>query len=136
MTTFILIVLAAAVARFIIGAIWYMPKGLFGKKWLALQGAAPDFKPEAGAGKTMVWGFLVTLVSTFILTLFIVGYEQHMLQAVIVASLFWLGFMVPMLAQRGLYNFKKDYSWGLFWIDASHELAGIIAATAVIIALI
>lgn len=136
MITFILIVLAATVARFIIGAIWYMPKGLFGKKWLALQGAAPDFKPEKGAGKSMIWGFLVTLVSTFILSLFTVNYGTSMLQAVFVTFLLWIGFMVPMLAQRGLYNLRKDYSRGLFLIDASHELVGMIVATLVIISLI
>jgi hypothetical protein len=136
MTTYILIVLAATVARYIIGAIWYMPKGLFGKKWLALQGMAPDYKPEKGGSKSMIWGFFVTLVSTFILSLFMINYGASMLQAVFVTFLLWLGFMVPMLAQRVLYNCRKDYSWGLFLIDASHELVGTIVATLVIISLI
>ncbi len=136
MTIFILIVLAAAVARFIIGAIWYMPKGLFGKKWLALQGAGPDFQPEKGGGKWMLWGLLVTYISTFILAIFMVNYGTNIPQAIFVTFLLWLGFMVPMLLQRKLYNLRKDYSWGLFGIDASHELVGMIIATLVIVSIL
>jgi hypothetical protein len=136
MTPFILILLAATVARFIIGAIWYMPKGLFGKKWLALQGAAPDFKPEKAGGIWMLWGFLITLVSTFVLMNFIANYADSMGRAMLVAFLLWLGFVVPILAQRMLYNLKKDYTWGLFLIDASHELVALLVATLVTMAFI
>ncbi len=136
MTSFILVLLAATVARFIIGAIWYMPKGLFGRKWLTLQGTAPDFKPESNGGAWILWGLLVTLVSTFVLSLFVVNYGTSWMQAIFVTFLLWLGFVFPMLAQRKLYNLKKDYVWGLFWIDASHELVGLIVATLVIMSLI
>ena len=136
MTSFILVLLAATVARFIIGAIWYMPKGLFGKKWLMLQGAAPDYKPENQSGAWILWGLLVTLISTFVLSLFVVNYGTSWMQAIFVTFLLWVGFVFPMLAQRKLYNLKKDYSWGLFAIDASHELVGLIVATLVIMSLI
>lgn len=136
MTSFILVLIAATVARFIIGALWYMPKGLFGKKWLALQGAGPDFKPESNGGMWVLWGLLVTLLSTFVLTLFVVNYGANWLQGVFVAFLLWMGFMLPLFFQRKLYNLKKDYSWGLFWIDASHELVGLIVGTLVILALV
>lgn len=136
MTSFILVLVAATVARFIIGAIWYMPKGLFGRKWLTLQGAGPDFQPENKGGGWILWGLLVTLLSTFVLTLFVVNYGANWAQGIFVAFLLWIGFMLPLFFQRKLYNLKKDYSWGLFWIDASYELAGLIVGTLVILALI
>ena len=136
MTSFILVLIAATVARFIIGALWYMPKGLFGKKWLALQGAGPDFQPEKNSGMWILWGLLVTLLSTFVLTLFVVNYGSNWLQGVFVTFLLWLGFVLPLFFQRKLYNLKKDYSWSLFCIDASYELVNMVVGTLVILALI
>ncbi len=141
------IIILATVARFAVGAIWYMPKGLFGKKWLELQGETaavltPERKKEGN--KSMVAGFVFTLISTFVLGLLLSPLAQvsdtvnqpFVLPVIFLTLLVWLGFVVPILAQRKLYDLKKVYSWQLFWIDATHELAGLIVAGLILAALL
>lgn len=141
------IILLATIARFAVGALWYMPKGLFGKKWLALQGeTAIEMTPEKKkeGNKSMATGFIFTLISTFILGLMLnplakmssVSDLPIVLPVIFLAFIIWLGFVVPILAQRKIYDLKKVYSWPLFWIDATHELAGLIVAGLILASLL
>lgn len=134
--TLILIVLAAAVGRYLIGALWYMPKGIFGNAWMREYNIDPatDFGPNSKADgmKSMIIGFVVTFLSTFILGLFIANFGGTYLQAFLTTLLLWAGFMIPMLMQRKIYDPKKTYTWRLFFIDASHELVGHLVAAAII----
>lgn len=133
MKTFILILAVASLARFAIGGIWYMPKGLFGKKWLELQGVDASASSAITGKKPMAYGFAVTIVSTYVLLLFLSNYAMSAPHVVLITFLIWVGFVLPMLLQRKIYDVNGSYSWQLLWIDSSYELAGLLAAAAAVI---
>lgn len=91
-----LAILVAAVAQFIIGAIWYMP--LFGKLWGKIHGMDKVSEEEQkkmmkSMGPFLAVQFLVTLVTTFVLAIFIA--YQPTWNAYAMAGFFWIGFVVP-----------------------------------------
>src|SRR5689334_9037727 len=91
-----LAIFIAAVIQFIIGAIWYMP--LFGKLWGKMHGMGNVSKEEQqkmmkSMGPFLVLQFLVTLVTTFVLAIFIA--YQPTWNAYAMAGFFWIGFVVP-----------------------------------------
>ena len=91
-----LAIIIAAVAQFIIGAIWYMP--LFGKLWGKIHGMEKVSKEEQqkmmkSMGPFLVLQFLVTLVMTFVLAIFIT--YQPTWNAYAMAAFLWVGFVVP-----------------------------------------
>lgn len=55
-------VFAAAVAAFVVGAVWYS-QALFAKPWMKAAGLTDKKAKDAGMAKPMIVGFLVTLVS-------------------------------------------------------------------------
>lgn len=89
-------ILLATIAQFIIGAIWYMP--IFGKIWGKIHGF--DKVPKAKQQKMMrsmtpylIMQFVVTLVTTIVLALFIT--YLPLWNAYAIAAFFWIGFVVP-----------------------------------------
>ena len=125
----------ASLARFAIGGIWYMPKGLFGKKWLELQGVDASASSAIMGKKPMAYGFATTVVSTYVLLLFLSNYARSAPHVLLITFLIWVGFVLPMLLQRKVYDVNGSYSWQLLWIDSSYELAGLFAA-AIVVALL
>ncbi len=90
-------IVVATVLQFIFGWAWYMP--LFGKAWGAMHGfdrlskveqerAQKEMRPQ------LVAQFVGTLVTTFVLALFIseLSSEWHAFGA---AGFMWLGFVLP-----------------------------------------
>ncbi len=91
-----LAIIIAAVAQFVIGAIWYMP--LFGNLWGKIHGMEKVSKEERqkmmkSMGPFLALQFLVTLVTTFVLSIFIA--HQPTWNAYAMAAFFWIGFVVP-----------------------------------------
>lgn len=91
-----LAIILATVAQFIIGAIWYSL--LFGKLWGKIHGfdklpKAVQQKMMKGMGPFYGIQFLVTLISTVVLALFIT--YLPLWNAYAMAAFFWLGFIVP-----------------------------------------
>jgi hypothetical protein len=91
-----LAIIIAAIAQFIIGAIWYMP--LFGNLWGKIHGMEKVSKEERQKMMKSMWPFLalqflVTLVTTFVLAIFIT--YQPTWNAYAMAAFFWIGFVVP-----------------------------------------
>lgn len=89
-------VILAAVAQFIIGAIWYMP--LFGKLWGKMHGMGKVSKAEQqkmmkSMGPFLALQFCFTLVTTIVLSIFI-SYQPTW-NPFAMAGFFWIGFVVP-----------------------------------------
>jgi len=127
-----IVILIASIARFALGGIWYMNKGLFGKAWLRAQGVDPH-TPMVGGGKAMSLGFLFTVISTTALALIVaLGGNNSFSGNVILGFFFWICFVAPLLAQSVIYDPKKQKSWKLFWIDGIYELLSIIVGLVVI----
>lgn len=90
-------VLAASVVQFIIGAIWYTP--LFGKLWGKIHGFDKVPKAEQKEmmkqmGPLLGVQFLVTIVTSFVLTIFITMLPRDW-NVYGLAFFFWIGFVVP-----------------------------------------
>ncbi|HYU64967.1 MAG TPA: DUF1761 domain-containing protein, partial [Candidatus Paceibacterota bacterium] len=62
-------ILVAAVAQMVIGALWYGP--LFGKMWMHLTHRTMDDMKGQSAGSAYAMGFVVALVSAYVLAHFV-----------------------------------------------------------------
>lgn len=94
---YVLAVLLATVAQFIIGFVWYGP--LFGNLWGKIHGF--DKLPKETQRKMMkamgpfyALQFGVTVVTTIVLAIFIY-YLPHDWNVYALAGFFWIGFVVP-----------------------------------------
>ena len=123
--------IAAVVASFLFGWLWYGP--LFGKKWAALMNMPADFKPEK---KMMLRGMGLTLLGTF-LTAYVIVYTGAIWRPTtwglgpdspshvygFLTGLFtWMGFYVPLLLGAIAWEGK---SWTLFWLNAAYHFVNL-----------
>lgn len=89
-------IIIATIAQFICGAIWYSV--FFGKLWGQMHGfdkLSKETQDKMMKGMGLIYGvqFLVTLISTVVLSIFITnlpGWNPYGM-----AALFWLGFILP-----------------------------------------
>ena len=106
----IMAVLVAAVAMFVVGAIWYMP--IFGRAWGRVNGL--DFEPmskkeQAAArkamGPQMVLQFVMTLVSAWVLAKLMTLLPDQ--SPYTLAGYVWLGFIVPAQVSAVIFGNSK-----------------------------
>lgn len=113
-----LAVLAAAVAAFAVGAIWY--GALFGRAWMAERGVTRE--SARGGNMPLVFGitFVLDLVAAFVLD-HVFGTYGHppMALALAIAGGIALGFILPAIGVNYLF---ARMSLKLFLIDAGHWL--------------
>ncbi len=109
---------AAAVAYWVLGAIWYSPIG-FGKLWIKLSKVKPN--PEYMMG-VMIKGFILSLIGAAGLMCF-----QYRLgitdpvQGILLGLTAWVGLVFPVRAQALVY---EDYSLDLFCLNAGYNIVG------------
>ena len=129
-----LAVLAAAVASFAFGALWY---GLLGKPWMAALGKTKDelMGPE---GKPPVAQMLKSLIAALIMAWVLAGLIGHLgpgrvtpLNGIISAGFVWLGFVATTLTVNHGYQRAKT---ALTLIDGGHWL-GVLLIQGLIIGL-
>lgn len=110
-----LAVLVAAVAQFIIGAIWYMP--IFGKMWGKIHGF-DAYTPETQAEMQkkmmplLAVQFVVTLITTFVFALLLNGFPANW-NYFGLAFFFWLGFAFPTIVSGVVFG-GTDPKW-IMW---------------------
>lgn len=122
-------VIVAAIVSMVIGSIWFGP--LFGKKWMEIMGANFDDlsdeekkKKMKEAGWLYAIQFILSLITTYILAHYIIGWQpQPGAMGGIINSLWiWLGFIMPTLAGGAIWSGKpKRLAWNMFWINASYN---------------
>ena len=118
-------VLAAAVAAFIAGSIWY---GVLGKAWMAALGRSrEDFKPSPGP-------FIIALVGELVMAFVLAGVMGHLGEITIRSGLIsgafiWLGFVATTVLVNNAY---QGAHWSLPLIDAGHWLVVLLVMGAVI----
>lgn len=120
-------VLAAAVAGFIFGSVWY---GVLSKQWLAAVGTGGPFKPSIPV-------FVVTFVCQFVMALMLAGVVWHLgdvtvARAMISAGFLWVGFVITTMIVNHRFQGAK---WSLTVIDGLHWL-GVLLVMGVVIGLI
>lgn len=125
-------IIAAAVASWLAGAIWY---GALGKQWLAALGwteadvTGPDGKRRMPTGP-MILSFIAALIMAFMLS----GLMGHVgpisvRSGIISGALVWVGFVITTIAVNNAFQRRKAM---LTVIDGGHWLLALIAQGAVL----
>lgn len=120
-------VIIAAVAGIAIGFIWYMPQ-LFGRRWASAAGVElPEGMPPV---MTLVAGVVITLVTAYVLALFIVATGAgDIVAGAVVGAVAWLGFVATWGANTVFYEKR---SWEYFGINAGYALVALVVMGAII----
>lgn len=103
-----LAVALAAIAQFIIGAVWYMR--IFGKTWGKIHGFEAQSPETQAAMQKRMWPllavqFIATVVTTIVLAIFIAYVPDWNVYAL--AGFFWIGFVVPTQVAAVLFGGTK-----------------------------
>lgn len=119
----------ASVASMGVGYAWYS-NALFGKTWLKLEGMeTPD---KSGMGKTMALIFLTTLITAYVLSIFIHYAGAFTLVNGAKTGLWgWLGFAMPVELGDVLFH-KKPFK--LFLLKTGQTLTGLLVMGAILAA--
>lgn len=125
-----LAVIAAAVATFAIGALWYTT--LFRKPWLAAHGYTPETVESMRKGATRAYGvsFVAYLVMAAAMAV-LVGYLGMVrpLQGIKLGLLLWAGFVATIGLTNLLYSNRRPAT---FYIDAGYQLVFMVVMGAII----
>jgi Protein of unknown function (DUF1761) len=130
-------ILIAAVAAWIIGAVWY---GLLAKPWIAALGKTMEqFKQEQAAFKgtpRSYLPFVLTFVAELIMAWVLAGVLGHLgpgqitlSNGVISGAFAWLGFVLTTMVVNNAFAGRKQ---ALTVIDAGHWLAVLVVMGAII----
>jgi hypothetical protein len=89
-------IIGAAIAAFVLGALWHGP--LFGKTWMKMMGVSPKKKMKCSPAKAMTLCFVSLVVAAYVLNMFLLllGADTAK-EAVIAAFILWLGFSAPIV---------------------------------------
>ncbi|MFZ1626491.1 MAG: DUF1761 domain-containing protein [Candidatus Moraniibacteriota bacterium] len=128
-----LAIVVATALQFICGWAWYMP--LFGKAWGAMHGydqlsEEDQEKAQKEMGLQLGLQFLGTLVTTFVLALFVAGLPTEW-NTYGIAGFMWLGFVVPTQLSAVMFGgTPKQWMVKKIAIMASGSLASLMTAAA------
>ena len=118
-----LAVLAAAIAGFLVGGIWYGP--VFGKAWMAARGLSPEALKSSNMGLIFGLTFVLNLVMAFVLDHVLSEIGRPALAVTLMASGgIALGFIAPAMGVNYLFS---RLSFRLFAIDAGYWLVNFVA---------
>jgi uncharacterized protein DUF1761 len=111
-------VLAATIASFVIGAIWFAPQ-VFGKIWMTALGKSEE-QLKANRNRAVVVGFIANLITAYLLGIFIKSLgSANWADGVEVAFLAWLAFPAMSILTGFVFEGRKSQ---LFGIDLAHML--------------
>lgn len=112
----------AAIASFVIGALWYTV--LFGKAWRRLMGV-PEGAPMTGMAKTLALGFLLDLVRAYVMIKVVAAMGAYSISTgVQVGFWLWLGFIATIGLSQVLYERRP---WKSFAISFGYHLVALLA---------
>jgi hypothetical protein len=120
----LLAVLVAAISTMVVGFVWYSPV-LFAKPWMREMGYDPNDKSrvqemQKSAGPAYLGSFVASLVSAFVLALFLHQMRVQSLElGLLVGAHVWLGF-VATVQLTGVLFMKQ--SMKLFAINTGYQL--------------
>ena len=125
-----LAVVVAAVAAFVVGAVWYSPL-LFGKAYMEVRGMNPgamaDMRPPAGE---LLGEFAKNLVIAFVLAHFVVRLGVGDWKGAVQLGLWvWVGFQAMLLMGAVLH---EKMPWMLYAIHAGDALVKTLSMTVIL----
>ncbi|MGV3632116.1 MAG: DUF1761 domain-containing protein [Bacteroidota bacterium] len=136
----ILAIVAAVVANFIFGFLWYTP--IFGKVWGKEMGFDANNKPPASA---LIKGMIFMVIGNFLMAWVFAhniavwdphtwGKSEVMMSpagnAIMAAIMTWLGFYFPADLGSTAWEMK---SWKLFFINTGYHLISLVIAAFILI---
>ncbi len=130
----LLAVLVAAVSTMVLGFLWYSPV-LFAKPWMREMGYDPNDKAKTeemkkSAGPAYAGSFVASLISAFILALFLHWMRAESLHAGLNAGFHvWLGFVATVQFTSALFT---KQSIKLFSINTGYQLVCYLAMSAIL----
>ena len=113
-----LAILAAAVAGFVVGGLWYGP--LFGKAWMKARGlSAEELKSGANMGKIFGATFVLNLIAAFMLDHLYWTYDAPvgLHHSLVIAGIIGVGFIATSIGVNYLFSRLPR---ALFLIDAGY----------------
>jgi len=114
----ILAVIVAAVATFVLGAVWYSPV-LFAKQWMQAHGYTPEqleAMKQRGVARAYAVSALCYLVMAYVLALL----ASSFVQGLWLGFLLWLGFAATIGLTANMFS---DNPLAVWVIDAGYQLA-------------
>lgn len=122
-------ILFAGVLAMAVGIVWYSD-AVFGKRWQRLLAVSGDKMDKSGMGKILGITFVTTLISAYILSMFMhyAGAYGTLLGAK-TGLWVWLGFIMPTQLANNLFT-KKPFE--LFLVDTGHHLTVFLVMGAVL----
>ncbi len=127
-------VLGAAVASFVLGALWYGP--VFGKPWIRLMGFTPESMKamKMTPTKAMIGIFIGSLLTSYVLAhaiVFGIAYTgiAGALGGMMAGFYYWLGFALPLTATAYLVEGKSAKLW---FLNAAYYLVSFLIAGAIL----
>ncbi|MGH8067234.1 MAG: DUF1761 domain-containing protein [Candidatus Entotheonellia bacterium] len=123
-----LAVLGAAIAKMVLGALWYSPV-LFLRPWRNMTGITEE-QMKAGMGKALVVDFVGSLVMAFVLV-HVIRYAgaTTVLQGLAVGFFCWLGFVAVTTISTVTYE-RKPFK--LFLLSNGYLLISLLAMGAIL----
>ena len=124
----LLAVLVAGIVPMIIGALWYGP--LFGKRWMELMETTDEEVREGfNPLKTHGLGFLLSLVTAYVLAQLLAEYAGGAMVGVHVGLMALIAFVLPATHQSVAYEGRKA---GLAWLNILFNGVALVAQGVVI----
>jgi hypothetical protein len=126
-----LALLVAAIAYFMLGAVWYS-KGLFGTKWAAAVGINMS-DPDKGKGmaKMMIGTFILIVVTCIGLALLVNRLDLTLLvSAIKLALITGICFATTAVSISFIYESRPT---ALYFIDCGYHLVGHVAAAIILV---
>lgn len=122
-----LAVIVAAIAKFVIGWIWYTP--LFGKQWQAAIGMSQE-QVRGNLAPALIAEIITDLVMAAVLACFI-GYSgaNTLLQGALIGLVAWLGFVATVSIAQVFYEKR---SWQLWSINNGYLVISLIVMGAIL----
>lgn len=122
-------ILVAAIASFILGSLWYSPL-MFLKMWVKAGNIDMKKKGNLSPALAMAIGFVVQLLTAFVLAHFLVLLDADTIKGAMMASFWlWLGFIATTQFGSVLWESK---SVKYFAINAAHSLASMFVMAVVL----
>jgi hypothetical protein len=128
-----LAIVIAAVAAWLVGALWYMS---LGKIWTAAQGLTPEKMHERRAKPGAFLPFIYCFVAELIMAWVLAGLMAHLgsgqvtlINGIISGAFCWLGFVVTTVFVNASFAMRD---MRLVWIDGGHWLIVLMLMGAII----
>ena len=123
-----LAVLAAGLAIFVLGGLWYSP-ALFAKRWMSLQGVTEEelkAKSQGSMPLLYVQAFISGLVIAWAMAVMLNHFvDLTLLRAALVGVLCWVGFAAATSYASAIFSQKPKLLW---LIDSGFNLVSFVIA--------